>query len=180
MDGNEKVSVEIDGDKARFNGVIESFRVNSIHVSPPMDGFIHFYIDDKQLVISLTEEELTDVLSRVRKDEIAPSRKDFEISQIGLLYKLLVDSLEIINVSDWSLQTMFTIVNGERVRTSIGPNCEYNDCVYMAIFSGNDMIYHLKIRFSDGSFEATVFRITPTALKNELVFHMLNKSFRLY
>ena len=180
MEKNEKVVVDLEGNSVRFNGVLESFRVNSIHVSPPIDGLVHFYIEDKQLVLSLTEEELTEVLSRARKEEITPSQKDFEISQIGLVYKLIVDSLEVINVSDWSLQTMFTIVNGERAKLTIGPNCEYNDCVYLAIFSANGFIYYLKIRFSDCSVEASVFRITPSVLENELVFHMLNKTFRLY
>ncbi|AWS00084.1 hypothetical protein [Metallosphaera hakonensis] len=180
MGKNGNVTITRDDNGFSFDGIKEAFSIGRLHVSPFIDGIIHFYIEGKNLLISLNESEFLDVLFSISKEDTTLTNKGLEISQIGIVYKLESNSLEIINVADWSFQSMFTLVNGERVKLTIGPNCEYNDCVYLAVFPLGDRIFSLKIRFSEGSLEAHAYSVLASALENELIFHMLKHTLRLF
>ncbi|QKQ99255.1 hypothetical protein GWK48_01565 [Metallosphaera tengchongensis] len=180
MIGDEKVKLTRVNDAIAFNGVEEAFSIDGLHVSPVIDGVIYFYLEPNELKFSLIQEDFVSMLMSLKSEKVTPTTKSFEISQIGLVYKITFDLVEIVNVADWSLQTMFTLVNGERLKLTIGPTCEYNDCVYFAIFPLNSLIYYLKVRFMDAAFESFIWRITSNALKNELIFNTLKKTFRLF
>ncbi|AEB94758.1 hypothetical protein [Metallosphaera cuprina] len=177
---SEKISISKENDIVKFNGKPEALKIGRVHISEPINEEVYFFMDEKDLIISMKEEDLMDFLNSIDKQDAKLEQEGLQISQIGLVYKMRIDSLEVVNVADWSLQNMFTLVNEERARLSIGPSCEYNDCVYLLMFSYNNFIYFLKIRFIDGNFEAYAYKVNDKSFENELIFYTLKHTFRLF
>ncbi|EHP68267.1 hypothetical protein MetMK1DRAFT_00026900 [Metallosphaera yellowstonensis MK1] len=178
MNKREEVRIEKKGNRITFDGIEEALSINEIHISEPKDRRLHILLDGPGLIITLTEDEFISIASSLKGVKLKPLYKT-EISQIGVVIRLEADSLHVIVVMDWSLHSIFSNVDGERIRLDFGPLCEYNDCIYYAFFSKNNWIYMLKMRSVDGQMDVEFRRISPHVLKNELVFYTLGNKFGL-
>lgn len=178
MDQKGQVKIDKVRDKVAFNGIEEALSIEGIHISEPMDRKVHVLLDEVGYVTSFGEEEFLSLINSLKGIVLKPTQR-IEISQLGVVLQVEVDSLRILVLMDWSIQSVFTSVQGERIRLDFGPLCEYNDCIYYTILGREGWIYVLKLRFVDGVIETNVKKVKPSVLKNELVFYTLGNKLGL-
>jgi hypothetical protein len=166
--------------KGFFNDVESAIDIGRIHISPFIADELYIYIEDKDLLMNISYFDLIEILNSTRMYKVDLIKRNTRYDKIGIIINQdYLGGINVCAIIDWGTQKIVSSVNNEKIRLDHGPDCEYNDCVYIALFNFFNELYYLKIRITETDIQPSLFKVDLLNFVNEIVFYELRQKFKL-
>ncbi|BDC17153.1 hypothetical protein [Acidianus sp. HS-5] len=163
-----------------FNDIESAIDIGRMHISPFIGNDLYVYLEDKDILIHIDYFDLLEILNSTKMYKVDINKRNTRYDKIGIIINQnYLGGVNISTIIDWGTQKIVSSVNNEKIRLDHGPDCEYNDCIYIALFNFLNELYYLKIRITETDIQTSLFRVDLLNFVNEMIFYELRQKFKL-